>query len=251
MWAGETLSPLVEEESELCIYQTWGRSFCAVLFFFTVAVSIGCCFIIVIMSSQVKQASQEAALIVSTGATLATTRKHIRTINRYFFVSVLCFVISACLLVWMFCGMRKKPLWTPPESLQALDPEKQEKYYEAIAEDETVTLLYNGQFVVSCIDLRDPDALQFANNLSLAIGSINTACIVCMIVIVALQYRWVNQSYDPNELLEWYSKHEAKQHNKHEEIRKNAPRSVAHIVVSGTRDGGKPAPLVQEEESTQ
>jgi len=95
MWAGETLMPLLEDDSQLCIWKSWYHLFFASVFFIFVAVCISCCLIIVSIVSYIKQAAQEAALIVSTGAAVAVTRQHLNTLNYYFVVAYASFTLSA------------------------------------------------------------------------------------------------------------------------------------------------------------
>jgi len=105
MWAGETLMPLLEDDSQLCIWKSWYHLFFASVFFIFVAVCISCCLIIVSIVSYIKQAAQEAALIVSTGAAVAVTRQHLNTLNYYFVVAYASFTLSAVLLIILYVGL--------------------------------------------------------------------------------------------------------------------------------------------------
>ena len=80
MWAGETLSPLLEDDGPRCIFKTWLHMLFGLGFFLSVAACISYCFICVLLSSYVKQASQGAALLVSTRAAVANTQRHTRVI---------------------------------------------------------------------------------------------------------------------------------------------------------------------------
>ena len=60
MWAGETLSPFVEDDSQACIWKHNSSLVFGHIFFYCVAVCISCCVIIVTSISYIKQAAQEA-----------------------------------------------------------------------------------------------------------------------------------------------------------------------------------------------
>ena len=102
MWAGETLTPLLEDESQICIWKSWYHLLFATCFFMLVAVCISCCLIIVSIVSYIKQAAQEAALIVSTGAAVACTRYHLRSLNYLFVLAYTTFTLSAVLLIILY-----------------------------------------------------------------------------------------------------------------------------------------------------
>lgn len=76
LWGGETLAELVKDTEEICIWKTTASLAFGHLYFYNVAVSISCGVIIVICVSYLKQASQQAALTVNTGAAIAMTRHH-------------------------------------------------------------------------------------------------------------------------------------------------------------------------------
>ena len=105
MWAGATLKPLLEDESQMCIWKSGLNLGIATVFFVCVALTISCCMLVVSVVSYIKQYAQEAALIVSTGAAVAVTRLHLRSLNRIFVVTYTSFGLSAVLLIVLFVGM--------------------------------------------------------------------------------------------------------------------------------------------------
>ena len=115
MWAGETLSPFVEDDSQACIWKQSSSLVFGHIFFYCVAVCISCCVIIVTSISYIKQAAQEAALTVSTGAAIALTRHHLWTVTKLFITSIITFVLSAVILVILFVGMWRRIPYTEPE----------------------------------------------------------------------------------------------------------------------------------------
>ena len=107
MWGGETLGPLVEEESEVCIYKSVGHRLFATMFFLSVSVTMSLALAVVVLTSQVKQLAQEAALLVSTQAAVARSRGHVRHMNNCFSAATCSFYCSAMLLVILFVGLPK------------------------------------------------------------------------------------------------------------------------------------------------
>jgi len=97
MWGGATLKPLLEDDSQICIWKTWYHLAFAAVFFVTIALCISCGGIIVSLVLYIKQAAQESALLVSTGAAVANTRRHLSSLNRLFVVSYASFALSAVL----------------------------------------------------------------------------------------------------------------------------------------------------------
>uniref|UniRef100_A0A7S3WK79 Uncharacterized protein n=1 Tax=Emiliania huxleyi TaxID=2903 RepID=A0A7S3WK79_EMIHU len=88
MFGGETLLPLVEDEGVVCIYKTWYHRMFAVVFFFTVVVTLSLSLLVVVVTLEVKQLAQEAALLVSTNAAVARARVHVRAMSRCFKCSI-------------------------------------------------------------------------------------------------------------------------------------------------------------------
>jgi len=104
MWAGETLGPLVRDEEEMCIYKTPYHLIVATFFFGSIALCLSCCLVVVSLVSYIKQAAQEAALIISTGAAVACTRQHLKTLYKLFILAYICFTLSAVLLIILYVG---------------------------------------------------------------------------------------------------------------------------------------------------
>jgi len=57
MWAGETLSPLTDDQGPHCIYKSWVSQAFGLTFFLSVAVGVSLCSIVVGLSCFVKQQS--------------------------------------------------------------------------------------------------------------------------------------------------------------------------------------------------
>jgi len=79
------------------VWKTWYHLAFAAVFFVTIALCISCGGIIVSLVLYIKQAAQESALLVSTGAAVANTRRHLSSLNRLFVVSYASFALSAVL----------------------------------------------------------------------------------------------------------------------------------------------------------
>jgi len=152
MWAGETLTPLLEDESQICIWKSWYHLTFATMFFMLVAVCISCCLIIVSIVSFIKQAAQEAALIVSTGAAVACTRHHLKALNMLFILAYTTFTLSAVLLIILYVGLPKRihfEEWTPGSDVV----EGEESWTPEL---DSVINLFDGTHSITCLDPRLP-----------------------------------------------------------------------------------------------
>ena len=215
MWGGETLGPLVEDQGTHCIFKSGVHAVVACLFFSAVAVCITSCFISVVFSSYMKQAAQQAALLVATGAAVANTRRHMAFVNSSFVRAIACFMLSAVLLVWLYVGLPGRIPFALPESFDAKEIAEAE-------EEESVTRMYNGEFTIACIDRFDPEHNDFANRLSFTIATLNTAIILGMSAWGFMRFREVRRSYEPAVLLEWWSTYKAETAQMHDAIRRRA-----------------------------
>uniref|UniRef100_A0A7S4C3Z4 Uncharacterized protein n=1 Tax=Chrysotila carterae TaxID=13221 RepID=A0A7S4C3Z4_CHRCT len=194
MWAGETLEPLFDDESARCVFKTGQHMVLAVFFFCSVAACISCCFIVVSLSSYVKQASQRAALLVSTGAAVAVTRQHIKVIYDYFVLAVLLFISSAALLIWLFVGL---PDRIPFEG----DPHGEVS--------ELLTHLDNGKYFITCINTYSERANHERDTFSFYLACTNTIVLVGMGVWGYIKFRGVSRTYQARRLLDWYHSEKA------------------------------------------
>mmetsp|Transcript_7504 Transcript_7504/g.24079 ORF Transcript_7504/g.24079 Transcript_7504/m.24079 type:complete len:235 (-) Transcript_7504:383-1087(-) len=171
MWGGETLGPLVEEESEVCIYKSVGHRLFATLFFLSVSVTMSLALAVVVLTSQVKQLAQEAALLVSTQAAVARSRGHVRHMNNCFSAATCSFYCSAMLLVVLFVGLPKR---------------RRTHGFEA------------------CIDVEDADKLAAADQFGMGLAIMNSTVMVSFGVLLFVCYRRVSRAYEPRILLDWH-----------------------------------------------
>lgn len=153
MWAGETLTPLLEDHSQMCIWKSWYHLVFATLFFMLVAVCISCCLIIVSIVSYIKQAAQEAALIVSTGAAVANTRYHLKALTMLFVLAYSTFTLSAVLLIILYVGLPKRI-----DTTDEWRAHQEEEFLEGVFEHEAegVVQLFDGSYTITCLDPRWP-----------------------------------------------------------------------------------------------
>uniref|UniRef100_A0A7S0JD34 Uncharacterized protein n=1 Tax=Calcidiscus leptoporus TaxID=127549 RepID=A0A7S0JD34_9EUKA len=194
MWAGETLEPLVDDQGHLCIFKSWTHMLCGVCFFMSVAACISCCFIVVTLASYVKQASQRAALLKSTSAAVANTRRHIHRIYDYFFCAVVLFIVSAGLLIWLFVGL----------------PDRIRYEGEVVGPvEDLLTLLDDGTHLISCLNTYSAADNAHRDWYSWAVAVLNTFVIFGMGVWGLVEFRMVRHTYDTHELLAWYHMYNA------------------------------------------
>jgi len=214
MWAGETLTPLLEDHSQMCIWKSWYHLIFATFFFILVAVCISCCLIIVSIVSYIKQAAQEAALIVSTGAAVACTRFHLKSLNKLFVLAYTTFTLSAVLLIILYVGLPKR-IDTSEEWLEHHLHAAEggvEKEVEGVEE------LFDGSFSITCIDPRSSSDNRGRNLAGALIASANAIVILSMSGWGFYRFKTVRRSYKPLNLLSWYVTHQTEQKKKHEAI---------------------------------
>jgi len=152
MWAGETLSPLLKDESQICVWKSWYHIAFGTMFFMLVALCISCCLIIVSIVSFIKQAAQEAALIVSTGAAVACTRHHLKALNVLFILAYVSFTLSAVLIIILYVGLPKRiPFheWEPESDVLG----GEESWTPEL---ESVISLFDASHSITCLDPRLP-----------------------------------------------------------------------------------------------
>jgi len=218
MWAGETLMPLLEDDSQLCIWKSWYHLFFASVFFIFVAVCISCCLIIVSIVSYIKQAAQEAALIVSTGAAVAVTRQHLNTLNYYFVVAYASFTLSAVLLIILYVGLPSRlPADTAEHRLSELsgEGESQEGWGSEL---ESIVELFDGTFSITCLDPRNPRDNAVRDSWGAGIAAANTLVILSMSAWGYRKFLFVRQSYKPLQLLSWFVTYQTEQKQKHDAV---------------------------------
>lgn len=201
LWGGETLAELVKDTEEICIWKTTASLAFGHLYFYNVAVSISCGVIIVICVSYLKQASQQAALTVNTGAAIAMTRHHLWTATALFVTSIITFVIAAVLLVVLYVGIARRIPYT--------DPRRAEGGVEAEDVEGLVTL-FDGKETITCINPQDPSANDSRDVHGKTIAIVNTCIIGMFFLLGAAYFKAVRQSYQPATLLRWYVAHQAR-----------------------------------------
>jgi hypothetical protein len=153
MWAGETLTPLLEDHSQMCIWKSWYHLLFATIFFMLVALCISCCLIIVSIVSYIKQAAQEAALIVSTGAAVACTRYHLKSLNILFVLAYSTFTLSAVLLIILYVGLPKRI-----DTNDEWRAHHEEELHEGLVHEvEGVVERFDGSYTMTCLDPRSPN----------------------------------------------------------------------------------------------
>ena len=55
MFGGESLNPLVNDQSQICVYKTWYHMLFGLIFFMSVTTSVSCGLILVVITSFIKQ----------------------------------------------------------------------------------------------------------------------------------------------------------------------------------------------------
>lgn len=227
MWAGETLTPLLEDDSQLCIWKSWYHLIFATFFFMLVALCISCCLIIVSMVSYIKQAAQEAALIVSTGAAVSMTRYHLRSLTYLFVLAYSTFTCSAALLIILYVGMPKRVhMQEPPEGWGT--------------ELDSTIELFDGTVSIMCLDPRAPDGNSLRDGYGACLAGANTLVILSMSFWGYCKFKAVRISYRPLNLLSWYVHYQTEQKEKASAVQnlpnrgKGGKRSDIDVEVDST-----------------
>jgi len=229
MWGGETLDPLSDDTGPHCIFKTGTRSLVAIIFFASVGLCITHSFIAVVISLFIKQASQASALLVSPGATVANTRRHMGFIYNCFVRAIAFFLSSATLLLWLFVGLPSRIHFDIPEEAHDIDWE----------DGDGVTRMYNGEHTITCMDRFSPDANAARNLLTFSIAALNTLILASMGTWGYYRFNAVRASYEPLALLEWWSQHKAEQARQHEILRQKQSHRHGHATfgdAAATRD---------------
>lgn len=167
------------------------------LFFILVTACIAFCFIVVVLASYLKQASQQAALLVSTRASVANTQVHIQTVFRHFVRAITCFIVSAALLIWIFAGLPSRVPFkhTINRSLQG----------------DMIEELDTGSYTIMCLDIHSASANWQRDAYMIVLSSLTTLVIAAMVAWGYHTYYLMAATYEPRELLTWYSRHKLEQ----------------------------------------
>jgi len=204
MWGGETLLSLVKDDSQGCFWKRTSSLVFAHIFFYLVAVCISCCLIIVTTISYIKQAAQEAALTVSTGAAIALTRKHLWTVSKLFLAGILTFMASAMILIILYVGIEKRVPYDEPPAQRRLNLTADE-----LEEKDGVIETWDGDYLIECINPQDPDANEMRNRHGVAIAVINCCIVFTMGCWGAWYFVSIRKSYQPQNLIKWYVAHQS------------------------------------------
>jgi len=213
MWGGATLKPLLEDDSQICIWKTWYHLAFAAVFFVTIALCISCGGIIVTLVLYIKQAAQESALLVSTGAAVANTRRHLSSLNRLFVVSYASFALSAVLLIVLYVGMPAR-IPTPYPALERAHMND----HTWGSELESLVTRFDGVPTITCLDPRSPASHYNRFAYGAAIAATNTLIIVCMSAWGYRLYAVIRRSYMHDELLHWFVGQQAEQKRRAERL---------------------------------
>jgi hypothetical protein len=188
MLGGETLLPLVSIQSEVCVYKSWYSMLFAILFFFFHCICMSSCVILVVMVAYVKQATQGAALVVSTGAAVAQTRVHVAELTYLFVVAIWAFMLTATFLVILFVGM----------------PNRIEREDRLVYDD-------HGMYYLACINRHDPADIAMSTAFGAALAALNSSILLLMAAFLVLKMRAVHRSYQAEVLMEWYARQQAEE----------------------------------------
>jgi len=217
MWAGETLEPLIEDESQICIWKTWYHMLFAAVFFLCVALCISCGLVIVSFVLYIKQAAQKAALLVSTSAAVAKTREHLGMLYYVFVATYLTFTLSAVLLIILFVGL-------PARLPILLSSDAAESELESIVEQ------YDGSYTITCVDPRETGQNARRDLFGGVLCSMNTLVVASMAVAAYHRFRCVRRSYESAALLSWFVIYQTEQRAKHDAVQ-NLPAPTNAVRV--------------------
>lgn len=188
MLGGETMLPLASDSSQVCIYKAWYTMLAAILHFFAIAISLSSGLVLVVVTSYVKQATQGAALVVSTGAAVAQTSAHVQNLTGYFVVCISAFAAQMALMIILFVGT--------PNRLQRPD---------RLVHD------HEGAFYLACLDFHRRDHIELVTSFGAALAAMNSSVLLLVAAFLVIKMRAVRLSYKPTVLLEWHRAHEARQ----------------------------------------
>jgi len=218
MWGGETLDPLTDDQGPHCVFKSYGRAAIAFIFFSSVGLCITHCFLAVVLSSYVKQASQSCALLVSTGAAVANTAQHVNLINECFIRAIGFFTMSAALILWLFVGLPSRiPFIESTSRADGVPDELRDEF----------THLYDGEVRIMCIDRFSPTANRHRDRICYSIACANTIIILVMFLWGYRRFRLVRESYEPGVLLEWWAEHRADVAQQQEELLRGTKQKAA------------------------
>ena len=158
------------------------------------------------------QATQEAALIVSTGAAVAMTRKHLDVLRQVFMILLTAFTIATGSLFILYVAL--------PKRIQQLEPAASSSNSSSGSTSTGRLLAEEGGGSEAdavwrqCIDQNDPADHASVRAFGTALGLVLSSILLLMGFILIIMYRRVRRSYEPKVLMEWYRVHSAEEQTK-------------------------------------
>jgi hypothetical protein len=208
MFAGETLNPLVNDQSQMCVYKSWYHMLFGLIFFMSVTTSTSCGLILVVITSFIKQATQEAALIVSTGAAVAMTRKHLDVLRQIFMILLTTFTCATGSLFILYVALPKR-IEQPEPAASSSGSTATGRMLSAEEGGSPADEIWR-----PCIDINDPADHASVRAFGTALGVVNSSILLLMGFNLIMMYRRVRHSYEPKVLMEWYRVHSSEEQTK-------------------------------------
>jgi hypothetical protein len=212
MFGGETLNPLVNDQSQICVYKSWYHMLFGLIFFMSVTTSTSCGLILVVITSFIKQATQEAALIVSTGAAVAMTRKHLDVLRQIFMILLTSFTCATGSLFILYVALPKRIEQPEPAASSSGSSSGSTATGRMLSAEEGGSPA--DEIWRPCIDVNDPADHASVRAFGTALGVVNSSILLLMAFKLIMMYRRVRRSYEPKVLMEWYRVHSAEEQTK-------------------------------------
>jgi len=172
------------------------------------------------------QATQEAALIVSTGAAVAMTRTHLDVLRQVFMILLTAFTIATGSLFILYVAL--------PKRIQQLEPAASSSNSSSGSTSGSISGSISSSGSTStgrllaeegggseadavwrqCIDQNDPADHASVRAFGTALGLVLSSILLLMGFILIMMYRRVRRSYEPKVLMEWYRVHSAEEQMK-------------------------------------
>jgi len=190
------------------------------------------------------QATQEAALIVSTGAAVAMTRKHLDVLRQVFMILLTAFTIATGSLFILYVALPKRIQQLEPAASSSNSSSGSTSISGSISSSHSSSgSTSTGRLLAEegggseadavwrqCIDQNDPADHASVRAFGTALGLVLSSILLLMGFILIMMYRRVRRSYEPKVLIEWYRVHSAEEQTK---------RSRLHAVDMGSKSHTK------------
>ena len=212
MFAGGSSNPLVDDQSQVCVYKSWYHMLFGLIFFMSVTTSTSCGLILVVITSFIKQATQEAALIVSTGAAVAMTRKHLDVLRQIFMILLTTFTFATGSLFILYVALPKRIEQPEPTASSSASSSASNATGRLLAEEGGGSAA--DEVWRQCIDHNDPADHASVTAFGTALGVVMSSILLLMGINLIVMYRRVRRSYEPKVLMEWYRVHSAEEQTK-------------------------------------